>query len=267
MLLKTIGKLSLPLITLITLIAFASCSGKGDSTKEGTVLTPKSTEIKGDMGEYFEVVNKDYPIVTENGASIINVEVKRKDADYTFNPENAAPFGAGTANYRVGFGIELFDSTGGAKGIKNAIDVGKDGVFNTNDVVSVIKLKKGETGYIRWAIENPAGLKTFQLTSVLEGSATDQPGVQNSEVVPAAAKSVIDWNKVLDDYEALVNQYISLSKKAKNKDIAAMTELPLVLGKANDVATKVKKAKGELTPEQWSRFIAIQTKLAQATLS
>jgi hypothetical protein len=219
------------------------------------------------MGEYFEVVNKDYPLAKEGDATIINVEVKRKDADFKFNAEEAVPYGAGSANYRVGFGIELFDSTGGAKGIKNAIDVGKDGVFNTNDVVGLIKLKKGETGYIRWAIENPAGLKTFQLTSALEGSAPDEPGVQNDEVVPAAAKSVIDWNKVLDDYEALTNQYISLSKKAKNKDISAMAELPLVMGKANDVATKVKKAKGELTPEQWSRFISIQTRLAQATLS
>jgi hypothetical protein len=265
MLLRTIGKLSLPFIALV---AFASCGGKGDSTKEGTVLTPKSTEIKGEMGEYFEVVSKDYPLATENGATIINVELKRKDSDFKFAADKANPFGmGGTEGYHVGFGIELFDSTGGAKGIKNAIDVGKDGVFNTNDVVSIIKLKKGETGYIRWAIENPAGLKTFQVTSALEGSVPDEPGVQNNEVVPAAAKSVINWDKVLDDYEALVNQYISLSKKAKNKDIAAMAELPLVLGKANDLTAKIKKAKGELTPEQWSRFISIQTRLAQATLS
>ncbi|UPT66986.1 MAG: hypothetical protein M0D57_21620 [Sphingobacteriales bacterium JAD_PAG50586_3] len=261
MLLKTIGKLSLPLIALV---AFAACGDKGASNKEG-VLTPKSTEIKGDLGEYFEVVNKDYTLSKEGDASIINVEVKRKDADFKLQAENTAPFGEGTANYRVGFGIELFDSTGNAKGIKNAIDVGKDGVFNTSDVVGLIKLKKGETGYIRWAIESPAGLKTFQLTSALEGSMPESPAATNGGTTPA--KSVIDWDKVLDDYEALTNQYISLAKKAKNKDIAAMAELPLVMGKANDVASKVKKAKGELTPAQWSRFISIQTKLAQATLS
>jgi hypothetical protein len=264
MLFKTITKVSLPFIALV---ALASCGGKGEPTKEG-VLTPKSTEIKGEMGEYFELVQKDYTLSTENGTSIISVELKRNDTDYKFDTDKANPFGiGGTEGYHVGFGIELFDSTGGAKGIKNAIDVGKDGVFNTSDVVGLIKLKKGETGYIRWAIETPAGLKTFQVTSALEGSAPVEPGVLNNEVAPAAAKSVINWDKVLDDYEALTNRYISLSKKAKNNDISALAELPLVLGKANDVSTKIKKAKGELTPEQWSRFISIQTRLAQATLS
>lgn len=259
MLLKTISKIALPVVVVAIL---ASCGGK---TATGVVLTPKSTTIKGDLGTYFEVVQQDYPIATENGNNIINVEVKRTNADYSFDAQNTKPFGGGDANFHVGFGIELFDSIG-PKGFKNPTDTGKMGVYNASDITGLINLKKGETGYIRWAIENVEGLKTFQLSSALEGANPQQAPAVQSNSAPAAAKDVVNWDKVLDEYEALTNQYISLSKKAKNKDIGALAELPLVLGQANTVGNKVKAAKGQLTPAQWSRYISIQTKLVQASV-
>ena len=97
---------------LIALTIFTSCGGGEKKETNEVTIKPKSTSIKGDLGDYFEVVDKDYVIKVEEGSfmgGVISVEVKRTDKDFDFPTDNINPFGTnGGEDYHVGFGIELW---------------------------------------------------------------------------------------------------------------------------------------------------------------
>ena len=64
----------------IVAICLASCAGKQNAEEtvetEDTVefvLTPETTQIKGDLGDYFEVVEKEYTATNEYGRSTISM--------------------------------------------------------------------------------------------------------------------------------------------------------------------------------------------------
>ena len=94
--------------------------------------------------------------------------------------------------------------------------------------------------------------------------------VTNANVVPASSYSVLitetstDWNKILDEYEEYVNQYIKTYKKALDGDFSAMTEYVKLLEKAQKLSEKIEKAKGEMSNAQLQRYLKITQKMADA---
>ena len=69
------------LLLAVVAICLASCGGKKNSKeKEEIVLFPETTHIKGDLGDYFEVVDRKYNIVTDNWGDMVSIEVKRTGA-------------------------------------------------------------------------------------------------------------------------------------------------------------------------------------------
>lgn len=261
---------------IVIAILFASCGGgKSDKGTTSVTVKPKTTVIKGDLGDYFEVINQDYIIkVDENSfltSGLISVEVKRNDKDFAFPTENINPFGTnGSEDYHVGFGIELFGDAG-SQVIKNATEGGMGGPYSSEDVTGLMKLKKGETGYIRWSVDELEGLKTFQLSSAIEksehssysGSDGDNSS-DNSSV--SSSGGTEDWDAVLKSYESYIDQYIKLMKKAKNGDASAITEYASMMEKATDLATKMQNAGDDLSSTQMAKFVKLQTKLANAAL-
>lgn len=73
-----------------------------------------------------------------------------------------------------------------------------------------------------------------------------------------------DWDKLLDEYEQFVEQYIKTYKKAMNGDMAAMTEYAKLAEKAQKLSSQLEKAKGEMTAAQLNRYLKITQKLASA---
>ncbi len=73
-------------------------------------------------------------------------------------------------------------------------------------------------------------------------------------------------NKVdamLDSYEEYVTEYVSYMKKASNGDMSALSKYPELLEKSQDLSTKIKDCKEEMTNEQWSRFNEISAKMLE----
>ncbi|MCE9539408.1 MAG: hypothetical protein K8R85_09340 [Bacteroidetes bacterium] len=145
-----------------------------NTVKGATSVTvkPKTTIIKGDLGEYFEVVDKEYQINMDkesfNKTGKIMVELKRNGKDFAFNTHKLNPFGTnGSEDYHIGFGIEMLTDVGPALVI-DATDYN----YIPKECISIMKMKKGETGYLSWDVEQTKfdGLKTFQLTSSIEKS-------------------------------------------------------------------------------------------------
>ena len=53
-----------------------------------------------------------------------------------------------------------------------------------------------------------------------------------------------DWDKVLNEYEKYVDQYIKTYKKAMKGDMSAMSEYVKLAEKAQELSEKIDKAKG-----------------------
>lgn len=73
-----------------------------------------------------------------------------------------------------------------------------------------------------------------------------------------------DWDKILDEYEEFVNDYIKLFKKAQSGDMSAMTEYVSVLEDAQSLANKLEGASSDLSSSQLSRYQKILSKMTSA---
>lgn len=211
-----------------------SCGGSDGEKTNVVTIKPKSTSIKGDLGDYFEVIDKDYVIKKEEGSfmggGIISVEVKRTDKDFDFPIDNINPFGTdGGEDYHIGFGIELLGESGPID-VKQATEGGMSGPYSSEDVIGLMKLKKGETGYIRWSVDKLDGLKSFLISSAL----------QKEEHISEASYSemeVGDCEQFCIDYEAFADEYVALLKKykANPSDASIITEYSEMTSKAAEM--------------------------------
>ena len=222
-------------MTVLATIIFASViltSCKEDAKKDESIkIKPKTTSIKGDLGEYFEVVDKEYEIKKDEGEifTLITVEVKRNNKDFSFPINNINPFGTnGGEDYHVGFGIELLGESGPITVIPATSD-GMSGPYDSKDITGLINLKKGETGYIRWSVDKLDGLKSFQLSSALqkEDHSSSESLGDNSG----------DCEQFCSDYEAFADEYVSLMKKykANPSDATILSEYSEMVSKAAEM--------------------------------
>lgn len=252
-----------------------SCGSSNSDKKEtgkDVSLKPKTTQIKGDLGDYFEVVDKEYkiPVSESSFDQKISVEVKRKDKDFPFNTDKINPFGTnGGEEYHVGFGIELLGDNGPVQ-VNNATEGGMGGPYSDEDVSSLFKLKKGETGYIRWTVNKTEGINSFQLTSALqkEDPTASTSSVSNDEATDEVTVTTDskNWDNVLNDYEKYVDDYVKFYKKAMAGDNSAMTQYASLLEKAQDLQTSLAQAQNDnsLSTKQASRMLKIQQKMLDA---
>jgi len=155
---------------LILLIIMSACGKKPDSSSNNTAQTsiitvrPASVMISGSLGDFFEVVGRDYVIID----GLLTIEVKRNMKDYSFPTAKLYPYGEsvkGNSGF-YGFGIEL-SGTAGTTEKKDATATGVNGPFYYKDAEGLFNLKKGATGFIRWKVDNTENVKTFRLTSAL----------------------------------------------------------------------------------------------------
>jgi DNA-binding ferritin-like protein len=73
-----------------------------------------------------------------------------------------------------------------------------------------------------------------------------------------------NWDKLLDEYEKYVDQYIKTYKKAMQGDMTALGEYVKLAEKAQKLAEKLENAEDEMTPAQMKRYIKITEKMANA---
>lgn len=260
-------------IAVVTAIFMTACGGS--SSKSGdTTVTPKSTTLKGDLKDYFEVVDKEYKIKVDEGSfmksGMITVEIKRNSTPFDFPTDNINPFGTnGSEDYHVGFGIEIFDESGPVV-VKNATSGGMSGPYSSDDVTSLMKLGDGESGFIRWSVsgDEVEGLTSFQISSALEKSnrSSYSSSSSSSSTSSSTNSGGEDWDAVLKSYETYIDQYIKLMKKAKDGDASAMTEYAEMMQNATDLAEKMESAGDDLSTTQMNKFLKLQTKLTNAAM-
>lgn len=254
-------------------IGLASCGGKKKSEEaEKIVLTPETTHIKGDLGDYFEVVEKEYT-VTDGWGDMVSVEVRRTDVDYDFDLKGAEPYGTSGkwVTGHAGFGIEILDEDGNIIDKVAATAGGMGGMYSSDDMKEALKLKADETGTVRWS--RHFGSKKpvkFRLTSAYEEVDSSDWGSDSSSSVDddtdsySSSSGSEDWDSLLDSYEQYVDKFISLMKKASKGDLTALSEYPALMEKAQEISEKLRAAKGSMSSSQWSRYMKILSKMTEA---
>jgi len=272
-------KLIVPLLLLsLTLV---SCGSSNEPIK------PESTKINGILGNDYEVVDKDYKMINAGSANsldiaakrtgiykVLPITIRRTSATLPFDPNKTTPYGTSETgkNTYIGVGIELFDKDGNSIQTVNASTIGFAGNFNSDDIKSVINLQNGETATVRWIVDDNvvSKVKSFKVTSAMETDNTDDDNTStiSDETTDDVSMDTDnqDWNKFLDDYEALINQYIVLLKKAKDGDVSAMQEYPPLLEKAQKISDDLDNNKSDLSATQLKRLIDLESKMAKAAI-
>lgn len=262
-------------------VIITSCSEKKE---EKAVLTPETTHIKGDLADYFEVVDKEYTI-TDGWGNMVSIEVKRTDVDYTFDLKGVEPYGTygqGVAAH-AGFGIEILDENGNVIEKTAATASGLGGMYSSDDMKEALRLKAGETSTVRWSFhfdgdEKPA---KFRLTSAYEtvdssswdsdsstsnddeSSLLDDDDDSESHSSSSSSGSE-DWDALLKSYEQYVDKYITYVKKASKGDMSALKEYPSLMEKAEEFGNKMENAQDDMSASQWAKYMKITQKMLSA---
>lgn len=241
-----IGKISIALA--IALASMTACSNKQDMA---TTLSPQTTTIDGNMGEYYEIVEGDYKV--SDFSSEFKFDVKCiKDTPYdTYT--------------KLGIGYEILDESGKVLDSKNATLE----YLNPLDSYQFLNLKEGEEGQIKIYIagypDALKGAKTFKITINAGGEVSEVTPAEEEVSEPATAASN-NWDKVLDEYEDYCNKVSSLSKKAMAGDMSAMTEYASLVENAESLSNKLENAEDEMTTAQVARLNKIAQKMAQSMM-
>ena len=74
------------------------------------------------------------------------------------------------------------------------------------------------------------------------------------------------WDKLLDEYEKYVNQYIAAYNKVKKGDASAASDCAKLAEKIEKVVDKLEDAEDELSDAQLKRLAKITEKMAKAAM-
>ena len=270
-------------VAILTLAALMSCGGNSnqknnenekEQAEKETVLVPKTTKVKGDLSEYFEVVEKEYQLKDDTYSKMITITLMRKDKELPDIYKEFKPvgyFGAGVmGNY--GFGIKIFDENEDQVLSIRADVGGTGGVYSSDDLKDLWDLEKGETGIVRWMtydLDECTGKLTFTITSYAqenedadEDSNEDDDEEEEEENTSYSdnSSSSNDWDSILDDYEDIMKRYIKALKRAEEGDASAYTEMTKLLQDITEFATKLDGA-SDMTTKQAQRYAEINLKL------
>lgn len=264
----------------VILVAFASCGSK----KTQISMKPETTTISGDLSECFEVVDQECIVKLDKKGNVEpfatwSVKLRRTDKPFPFADDiDVSAYGTWGSSVEAhgGFGIEVVDENGTTVQKSAATGSGFSGPYSHEDVEDLFKLKPGETGTIRWSVEdnalNAKELK-FTISSAFElceksgdssDNYSDDDDDDDDDDNMTSSKSSTNWDAVLNEYESYVNQYIALMKKAQNGDMSAMSDYAKMLEKAERLSDKLDNAEDEMTSAQLSRYLKITNKMANA---
>lgn len=197
-------------------VMLISCSKSMDIT-----LTPKSTQVKGELKEYFTVVDKNYIVKYDKDGypkyKEITIELQRTGVPFAFDKKGIEPVGNSGDGVRgnFGIGIKIYDADNNIiKSVSPTAD-GLSGVYSSEDLENLLILEENETGIVRWTSYEFQDLDiddknfTFEISSSLE-------------FIEQTTSS--SYNSLYDAYEDAVNETSRAMKNAQAEAARAMQE-------------------------------------------
>lgn len=238
-------------------------------------MTPISKKIQGPLGDYFEVVSKDYKAVDGK----VSIEIKRVKDGFPDPWIEGMEVGYLGGQFTPTFSVEFQDASGNVVS-KDATDI----VFDEKELEAVAALAVGETATITFDCDKDAD--KFKISSDFEVhqeidssssysssgennddtsfSADESTGSDSESMSSSSSSSSEDWDAVLDSYSSYVDQYVALVKKAAKGDLTAMGEYASFLEKSEELSDKLERAKSDMSSSQVARYMKISAKMLKA---
>lgn len=265
------------LLVMLSLLLF-SCNEKAKTIK------PVSSKIKGLFAECFEVVVRDYKII-ENQVNIEFLRVKEGVVEPQIIAEFLDENGNVIATSNVvdnneGLRFLFANEVGESSTLTFAIDNCNPTQvsFNSsvpkleNDEVSEMVLGEEET-VILDEVEKEVSEAPVTLEEETEVETKKEEVVvvvvqkeEQESSQPVKSINSRDWDKVLDDFESYVDQYISFSKKTSSGNLTALAEYASLMEKTEKLEKDLNAAQNEMTKAQMKRYLKIIEKMTNAAI-
>ena len=246
-------KISKITFALLTMLIITACGKKQEMPE---ALTPETTTIDGNMGEYFEVVDGSYALDKYSSKFQLDVKSIKEAPELTYT--------------KLGIGYEIYDEDGNVLDSKNATleDI------NPLSSYEFLNLKEGEMCkmfvYLAGWPDKLKGAKSFKITVNARGEMAENNVICNDtpddDATTVTSSSSNNWDSILDEYEQYCTKLASMSKKAMAGDMSVMAEYSSTLEQAQRLSDKLENAQGDMTPAQVARLNKIAAKVAQSMM-
>ena len=250
----------------------ASCGGnKQTKSEDKTVeLKPYEKKVKGYLSDVFEVVEGTYKMECKRNMFLegqIQIKIKSigkgEPSDYGFHDGNHGPLFLTVCNKE-------------GQSIANFTDIPSS--FEADGLLKDMVSKEGDENWILFKdfLKDilPEDAATFFITSKkIEKDKRGSLASRNNESEDNDEDDTLSdtgdkkWDKMLDDYEAYADKYITMMKKANDDDsLDALFDYPDLLEKAKKLEKSLKEAETSksLSSKQVKRMAKIQVKMMNA---
>lgn len=250
----------------------ASCGGnKQTKSEDKTVeLKPYEKKVKGYLADVFEVVEGTYKMECKRNMFLegqIQVKIKSigkgDSSDYGFHDGNSGPLFLTVCNKE-------------GQPIANFTDIPSS--FEADGLLKDMVSKEGDENWILFKdfLKDilPEDAATFFVTSKkIEKDKRSSLTSSNNESEDNDEDNTLSdtgdkkWDKMLDDYEAYADKYITMMKKVNDDDsLDALLDYPDLLEKAKKLEKSLKEAETSksLSSKQVKRMVKIQVKMMDA---
>lgn len=253
----------------ICAIAFmASCGGPKDGTKE---LEISNAEVLGDSADVVSIVDGTYTLVgvvptdiTQTLSIKIKLRLEKKLQDKDLKTS--------------GWKLEILDKNGTSLLDDLTLKDGEDSKLMTfltggkegdeNEFTFQCNIANGD--FYKKIMKDAANIDlkdvSFYKEQTYDSSDTSEVSEDTTSDTDVESDEISSSNvdEFLEAYSEYVDKYIKFMKKAANGDMSAMTEYVGLLKKAQEFDEKLKDAKGDMTTDQWNKFLEIQQKMLSA---
>lgn len=236
----------------IVAVSLSSCGGKE------VVITPSKTSISGPLGEYYQVVDRNYKV--KDG--YINIELERIEEGLPEPWVEGIEVGYSDNKVQPEFVVEFLDADGDIL-CKDQTDI----VWEKDELMAVVALGVGETSSIPFGANVTKGLASFKVSSTFKYHEPVKKEASTSSSSSSNKSSSAKWDKILDDYEKVVNKYVKVYGEAMAGDLSALSTYMDLLDDAEELADELEDAEDEMTMSQMERYAKISAKLTEAALN
>lgn len=292
-------------LTILFTMVFAmmvSCS-ENAPFKKATTITPVSESINGSLGDYYSIVNRNYKImdgvvridfkrVQDGFPAPWKKNVPLGYSDGCYEPSFTVEFLDETGNVVSKATTDIVSQKEELQFLAaNKVDEsstltfrieGKDvKKFRVSSLFEVHKPEQQQVISFTNSVDSVMASEFNDMdTVVMDLMESVQDVVDETvEMIEEQTEAILErieediptnvsknWDKLLDEYEQYVDNYIKFMKKAKSGDISAIAEYATMLEKTERLSDELEKEQGEMTSAQLKRYTKISQKLTNAAL-
>jgi len=257
------------LIPLMALLIASSC--KNSHRSEGDIeITASNIQVSGDLENIIKVIDGPCKVTKTSSDLVFTLKVQvtgKIDDDKEFE-ELRAEFKdaqnmpiASISDFYIAKG--LWSTSNDVEKMQYALSKGSGEVDLRLVCAGVISDEKQS----KTMDEIREKVKSFTITTKASKKVANTGSISNQSSSTVSTGNDQDWDKILNDYEDFVSQYLVIVRKAQKSDMSAMNEATEFLEKADRLDEELKKAQNDnsLSSDQMSRLIKIEAKLLAAS--